>query len=78
MIHEKVYHLSKRFGPPNWDLQSAEIEDEWGDDKFAQRDTNHNRPEDVTKEDFLYYTQIYKWRLKMQYLLCLNLLRMEI
>ena len=59
MIHEKVYYLSKKFGPPNWDLQSAEIEDEWGDDTFAQRETNHNNPEDVTKEDFVYYTQIY-------------------
>lgn len=59
MKYEKVYQLSKSYGPPEWDLQSAEIADEWGDNKYAQREINHNSPEDVSKEDFLYYTQIY-------------------
>ena len=59
MIHEKVYQLSKRYGPPICDLRSAEIADEWGDDKYAKREIDHKVPEDVTREDFDYYTQIY-------------------
>lgn len=59
MIHEKVYNFSKRYGPPLWDLRHAEIADEWGDDKYAQREIDHKVPEDVTREDFDYYTHIY-------------------
>ena len=59
MIHQKVYQFSKKFGPPNFDLRSAEIADEWGDETYAKRIIDHKVPEDVSREDFDYYTHIY-------------------
>ena len=59
MKYEKVYNLSKRFGPPNWNLRSAELADEWGDGTHAKRPIDHKVPEDVSREDFDYYGSVY-------------------
>ena len=58
-MHEKVYNLSRKYGPPKTDLRIAEIMDSWGSEEHAQLILDHKVPEDVKKEDFDYYTQVF-------------------
>ncbi|NES25203.1 MAG: hypothetical protein F6K41_41465 [Symploca sp. SIO3E6] len=59
MKYKEVYDLSSKFSPPKIDLRMAEILDSYGDESHAKLPINHNRPEDVTREEFDYYGWIY-------------------
>jgi hypothetical protein len=61
MKYKEVYDLSYKFSPPKIDLRKAEILDSYGDDSHAKLPINHNKPEDVTREELDYYRWIYSF-----------------
>lgn len=59
MEYERVYELSKRYGPPKVDLREAEILDSYGSEAQAKVAVEHRVPEDVTREQLDYYGGVY-------------------
>ncbi len=59
MEHEDIYNLSNRFSPPKIDLRKAQVLDDYGDDTYAKKQVNHNKPDDVKREEFDYYGWVY-------------------
>ena len=61
MKHKIVYELSLSYSPPKINLRDARILDDYGDESNAKRKINHNRPEDVSREDLDYYAWEYSF-----------------
>jgi hypothetical protein len=59
MKYKEVYDLSYKCSPPKIDLRKAEILDSYGDESHAKLPINHNKPEDVMREEFDYYGWVY-------------------
>lgn len=56
---EELYALSCRFAPPEIDLRQAQIIDDYGHEDYAKMPINHQKPDDVRREEFDYYGWIY-------------------
>ena len=59
MKYEDIYNLSDKYAPPKVDLRKAQILDDYGDESYAKIIVNHNKPDDVKREELDYYGWVY-------------------
>lgn len=59
MEYQDIYRLSLEFGPPKIDLSQAEVIDGHGEGRLSELKVDHQKPNDVKRNELNYYGWVY-------------------